>query len=163
MKKKWRWIYATSTSFSDIWAARFISLSDWLEESKHRPDDKRDGKWTWSGFDMMSANAPIDQYYRHPFQKWEVGLERGGSWRLQLAVTALSNHITHHNVWESACLPHMMDRWQSSILYCFSQPPHVCVSKIVRDFVPIYILIYSQTILLIKISRYIVFGINTFY
>ena len=49
-----------------MWAARITAQSDWLAEGKCRPDDKRDGKWTWSGFDMMSANAPIDQQHRHP-------------------------------------------------------------------------------------------------
>lgn len=130
-QKKWRWFYATSTLFSlslsDIWAARSISLSDWLVEGKQRPDDKRDGKWTWNEFDMMSANAP--RRWSVPLTslpEMEVGLEKACSWRLQLTVTALSNHITHHNAWESACLPGVMDRWQSFLLFCILQPSPVC-------------------------------------
>lgn len=126
-QKKWRWIYATSTllSLSDIWAACFISLSDWLVEGK--PDDKRDRKWTWSEFDMMSANAP--RRWSVPLTslpETEMGLEEACSWRLQLTVTALSNHITHHNAWESAYLPGVTDRWQSFLLFCILQPPPVC-------------------------------------
>lgn len=59
---------STITSFSDVWADQSISHRDWLVEGRCRPDDKRDGKWTWSGFDMMSANAPIDQKHWHPSQ-----------------------------------------------------------------------------------------------
>lgn len=40
---------------------------DWLE-GKCTPDDKSDGKWTFSGFDMMSTNAPIDHRCRYPAQ-----------------------------------------------------------------------------------------------
>lgn len=62
-----------TTSFSDIWTAQFMHVSDWLEDGKHTPDDKRYGEQTQSGFDTLSADAPTDQCHWNLFQSHEMG------------------------------------------------------------------------------------------
>lgn len=89
------WIYAASPlhSLTCLCSTKVHSF-EWLtsgwKEGRTGLVTKEKGKWTWSGFDMMSVNSP----------HWSVALpslpQPSGGGASSHAVTALSNHITHH-------------------------------------------------------------------
>lgn len=94
-------------------------LSEWLAEEKAQwqKREEMEVEWIWHDeFQCPHWSAALTSL-THPC---ELGLEQAGSWRSWRAVTALSNHITRHSVWGAPRLPHMMDRWQSFLLFCFT-------------------------------------------
>lgn len=54
----------------------------------------------------------------------------------------------------------MTDRWQSSLLYCFTQAPHVLETSVIAILSHLY-LKKCQTILLVKVSQHNIFSMNT--
>lgn len=138
----------------------FTAPSDWLADAKAEARDKRDGKWTWSGFDMTSANAPIDQQRSTSIpEPRKVGSESAGSWRSQLTVTTLSDRITHHAVWDAARLLRMMDRWQSSL----ALPLHSLTSSlglVSANFVPILYFLKSVKLYCWQTCQTIIFSVS---
>lgn len=158
------WIYATSPLLP-LTSERlgFTPQSDWLAEGKRRPDDKRDGKWTWSGSDMMSANAPIDQHHWHPSQNparwvWSTLAAEGYS--------SLSQHcpITLHIITSRNPLP-FRAWWTDDNHRRFIVSLRLLISRlhVCRRFCShLYLKKVSNCIVGEKVSRYNISSIKTF-
>lgn len=146
--------HANGSVHSSEWLTSGRKTKAWWQKRR-----EMDTEWIWH--DECQCPHWSAAFTSLP-EPWKVGLESAGSWRSQLTVTALSNHITHHAVWEAARLPRMMDRWQSSPLYCSTQSPHLSDCACFGYFVPIPVFAKCQTILRVKVSSFNILWIQTF-